>query len=206
MVSARVPWMISGTSEKLGHAVSTRAPRLRNTLTASWARGRPLRPRESARSDPGSRRPSAFGSRAPSPRGGTGWCRPRRRAGPGRRGPPWPRARGRRRRQSARSARQPRGCPRPTYGDVMGSDPGGAEANDTAERRWCSEGAAEVGALGDGPHARGHGHRGATARASTGERRIPRIAGGAEDRIEGVPPGPELGSVRLADARWRRPP
>ncbi len=29
--------MMSGTSEKSGQAGSTRAPRLRNTLTASWA-------------------------------------------------------------------------------------------------------------------------------------------------------------------------
>ena len=74
----------------------------------------------------------------------------------------------------------------------------GAEADDAAVSRRDSERATEVGSHGDRPHAGGHGHRGAAARAARGERGIPRIARGAEDRIEGVPAGAELGRVRLA--------
>jgi hypothetical protein len=40
MLTARVPRMMSGTSENAGHAASTRAPCLRNTLMASTANGK----------------------------------------------------------------------------------------------------------------------------------------------------------------------
>src|SRR5262249_32875497 len=74
-----------------------------------------------------------------------------------------------------------------------------SEAHDTAERRRHSKGPAEVRALGERAHAGGNTYRGASARAATGQRGIPRVAGGAKYRIEGVSAGPELGAVGLAD-------
>src|SRR5205807_3584569 len=105
-----------------------------------------------------------------------------------------------------RAAHGDRGLRSPRASVRYGDEPGrGAEAHDAAEGGWDAERAPEVRALGEGAEARGERDRGAAARPPTRKRRIPRIARRAEDRVEGVRAGAELGTVGLAeDDRARR--
>ena len=81
----------------------------------------------------------------------------------------------------------------------------GPEAHDAAEGGGDPQGAAEVGALGELAHTRRERHAAAAGRAAAGQRRVPRIAGRAEDGVEGVGARAELGGVGLAeDDRARR--
>src|SRR6185312_14153137 len=64
---------------------------------------------------------------------------------------------------------------------------------------------AHVVAVGQRLHAGGEGRRRTTRGPTDGDRKVVRVAGDAEDLVEGVPAGAELRHVRLADGdRSRR--
>ena len=74
----------------------------------------------------------------------------------------------------------------------------GAEPDDAAESRRRPEGSAQIRPLGDRTHSGGHGHRGASARPPARQGGVPRVACGAEHRVERSATGAELRCVRLA--------
>ena len=75
---------------------------------------------------------------------------------------------------------------------------GGAKADDVAEAGGVAQRAAEVGAVGDGDHARGQGDGRAAAAAPATAGEVVGVARRAEDGVEGVRAGAELGDVALA--------
>ena len=82
----------------------------------------------------------------------------------------------------------------------------GPQADDAAERRRVAQRAAHVGAVGERDHAGGQGGRSPAGGAARGTGRVGRVPGGAEDRVEGVGPGGELGHVGLAEDDDARAP
>ena len=71
------------------------------------------------------------------------------------------------------------------------------DADNAAERRRYADGATKVGALRDRHHAGRRGHRRAAGRAGGAQRRIPRIARRAEQRVVGVGAAGEFGRIGL---------
>ena len=72
-------------------------------------------------------------------------------------------------------------------------------ADHAAERGRRAQAAAEVGAVGQGDHPARERRRAAAGGAACRQREIPRVARRAEDGVDGVGAGRELGCVRLAD-------
>ena len=75
----------------------------------------------------------------------------------------------------------------------------GSQAHDAAERRGVAQRAAHVGAVRERHHARRQRAGRSSARAAGGPVGVVRVAGGAEDGVEGVRPGRELRHVGLAE-------
>ena len=76
---------------------------------------------------------------------------------------------------------------------------GGAEADDIAPGGGIAERAAGVGAAGDGHHAAGERDRCTAGGAAAGFREVVGIVGCAEDTVEGLRAGTELGDVGFAE-------
>ncbi len=94
------------------------------------------------------------------------------------------------------------GGEREPRGDVgPGRDParGGTQAHDVAEGGRVAQGAAHVRAVGDWEHPAGQRDRRPAARAAARLRWIVGVERLAEDLVEGLGAGAELGSVGLAD-------
>ena len=82
----------------------------------------------------------------------------------------------------------------------------GTKADDVAVATGVAQGAAEVAAVGDGVHAGGQGDGRAAGGAARRLRQVVGIERRAEDGVERLRAGAELGDVRLADRdRARRP-
>ena len=81
---------------------------------------------------------------------------------------------------------------------------GGPHPHDSAERCRVAQRAPHVRPIREGHHAGCEGGRRSPARTACRAARVVRVASGAEDGVEGVRPGRELGCVGLADQHHAR--
>ena len=89
--------------------------------------------------------------------------------------------------------------PAEVVGGIGHAADGGAEADDIAPGGRIAEGPAGVGAAGDRHHAAGERDRCTAGGAATGFREVVGVAGCAEDTVEGLRAGAELGDVGFAE-------